>query len=167
MAHMIKDCLPHQLRVTLFILILSDQVWPAIKPYSFQHNSLANSLSRAHTPSASSQGTDILKRQGLKQSEAGKEQVSEGRGSWTFLKWEGPKKKMGLDLIQLRLTLREPQEQEQHMLLEDTFLYLNHSRTGSKQGWEEPGYRQQNNQGVCLQYLHLSVSQVFTKVKHC
>lgn len=101
MTHIIKDCLPYQLWVLLFIFILSDQLWPAIKPYSFQPNSLANSLSQEHTPSATSQRTDTLKRQALKQSEARKEQVHEGRGCLTFLQWEGPKEgnELGSDSV--------------------------------------------------------------------
>lgn len=75
MTHIIKDCLPHQLWVMLFIFILSDQLWPAIKPYSFQPNRLANRLSQECTPWATSQRTDTLKRQARKQSEARKDQV--------------------------------------------------------------------------------------------
>lgn len=140
----------------LFIFILCDRVLPAIKPYSFQPNSLANSLSWEPMSWTSSQGSDILKRQALKQSKA-KEEIYLGTGWLMSLKWEGPKEEQekNLEMIHLQSIIHKWREKSTFL---NNCLEIIHVQTAT-------GLRsiEHTKQSTRLKGLFLDFCQVFTK----
>ena len=121
-THIIKDCLPYLVISHFFILSSVIQCYQQSKPYSLQ----PNSLSWEPMPWASSQGSDTLKRQALKQSKA-KEQIHYSTGWLMFLKWEGPKKEKNLEVTRLQSILHQVAD-EQHTI---EHLPWHHPRTVS------------------------------------
>lgn len=147
MTHIIKDYVLYPVLCLLFIFILSNQVLPAIKLYSFQPTALAIAFPENPCPRASFLGTESLKRHTLKV-KPGKNRYVRAEGVWCSLNEKGQRKiwkKPGPD--SLTSNSHKWQKQEQPTCTG------NHSRTNSQWGWREPSYIPLMNQSICLQCL--------------